>query len=340
MSADTRNAWEALLLVGQRNALGMWFATDSRDRRWQLWRMNPRSLWTPLLWGRGSFVRSCTMCTFTLNLQWRQPLLHPGVRVWGLTIYGNQFPKASWDGRATFGEESPIRIAAIEKHLQFRQRQQHILDYMSIRNGPGYDQHFHLVCRAEVNISMEKRLQFRYRVSATIQQLMSTYIQEKTTINTFTSFVKRKIASPRRSVSNFESPLYSMVCQFRHNTDRYWTKRASATEQPAMSCCVWKGNDDQHFHFVCRTDDNIASAKSLLFGYWQTHLCIRMYISATVQQVVRTCVQREMTIFGFVCPADVNITMELHLQFQHWQLNPWFGLRGCIWESTTFKLGS
>jgi len=35
--------------------------------------MNPWSLWTPRLWGRGSFVRSCTMCTFTLNLQRGQP---------------------------------------------------------------------------------------------------------------------------------------------------------------------------------------------------------------------------------------------------------------------------
>jgi len=34
--------------------------------------MNPRSLWTPLLWGWGSFV-SCTVCTFTPNCEWQQP---------------------------------------------------------------------------------------------------------------------------------------------------------------------------------------------------------------------------------------------------------------------------
>jgi len=133
------------------------------------WAMNPRSLWTPLLWGRGSFV-SCTVCTFTLNLQWRQPLLHPGGWVWGSMLYGNEFPRASWDRRVTFTEASPIRIAAMEKRLQFRHRHWHILDYTSIWHGTGCNQHFHFVCRAEVDITTEKRLQFP---SSTVQTAMS-----------------------------------------------------------------------------------------------------------------------------------------------------------------------
>jgi len=48
----------------------------------------------------------------------------------------------------------------MEKRLQFRHRHRDILDYTSIRNGTGYDQHFRFVCRAEVNIATEKSLQF------------------------------------------------------------------------------------------------------------------------------------------------------------------------------------
>jgi len=35
--------------------------------------MNLRGLWTLLQWGRGSITKSCAVCTYTLNLQWRQP---------------------------------------------------------------------------------------------------------------------------------------------------------------------------------------------------------------------------------------------------------------------------
>jgi hypothetical protein len=39
------------------------------------------------------------------------------------------------------------------------------------------------------------------------------------TINTFTSFVERMLTSPGRSVSNFDAPPYSKLCQFVHDTD-------------------------------------------------------------------------------------------------------------------------
>ena len=127
------------------SALGMWFGQPERPAV-AIVAMNPRSLWTPLLWGWGSTTRSCTVCTFTISLQWRQPLLlHPGGHGRGSTIYGNEFPRASWDGRVTFGEASLSWIAALERCLPFRRatiqqvtpfstQHRHILDYASIHH--------------------------------------------------------------------------------------------------------------------------------------------------------------------------------------------------------------
>jgi hypothetical protein len=39
------------------------------------------------------------------------------------------------------------------------------------------------------------------------------------TIDTFTSFVERKLTSPGRSVSNFDAPPYSRLCQCVHDTN-------------------------------------------------------------------------------------------------------------------------
>jgi len=102
----------------------------------------------------------------------------------------------------------------MEKRLQFRQ--QHILDYTSIRNRTGYDQHFHLACWAEVNTAMEKCLQFWYRASTTVQQHISTGVEKEMIINTSTSIVERKLTLQQRSVSNFDVPLYNRLCQFRY----------------------------------------------------------------------------------------------------------------------------
>jgi len=98
--------------------------------------MNPWNLWTPLLWERRIFV-SCTVCTFTLIIQWQQPhLLHLGGPIWESTIYRNKFHQFSCGGRATIGEVSPIQIAAMKKCLQCWQRHWHRykLDYRSICN--------------------------------------------------------------------------------------------------------------------------------------------------------------------------------------------------------------
>jgi hypothetical protein len=102
---------------------------------------------------------------------------------------------------------------------------------------------FHFVCRAEVNIAMEKRLQFRYGASATVQQLMSTCVLKEMTINTSTLFVESKLTSPRGSVSNFDAPLYKRLCQFRHHTDtdtdsttHDWDREAAYENQ---QCSGW-----------------------------------------------------------------------------------------------------
>jgi len=164
--------------------------------------MNPRSLWTPLLWGRGSFL-SCTVCTFTLNLQWRQP--HSSTRE---AAYG--------DPRCT--GMSFLGLAETEERPS------------------------------------EKRLQFEL-------QLL-------------------------RSVSNFDT---------NTDTDTYSTKRASATEQPAMSPCGQEGNDDQlplrlssgsqHRHGEASP---ISIPTQTYLAYARTHSMTRA--SATVQQVMSTCV--------------------------------------------------
>jgi len=150
--------------------------------------MNPRSLWTLPLWGRGSFV-SCTVCTFTLNLQWRQPHRQPGGWEWGSTIHGNMFYRASWE------EERPT-----EKRLQ--------LELQLWRSVSNFD------------TDTDTDTYSTTRASATVQQLMSTSFQKEMTITTSTSFVEWKLTSPRRSVSNFDAPLSSRLCQFPHDTDR------------------------------------------------------------------------------------------------------------------------
>jgi hypothetical protein len=141
--------------------------------------MNPRGLWTPPLWGRGSIV-SRTVHTFTPNLQWWQCLLHLGGCVQESTIYRNEFHMASKTS-ATYGKASPIRTVGMEKRLQIGH--QHIHNNTSI----------HIRTTSYEPVCAEWDM----------------------TINTSTSFVKRKRRSPQRSVSNFDLPPYSRLCQFR-----------------------------------------------------------------------------------------------------------------------------
>jgi len=226
---------------------------------------NPRSLWTPLLWGRGRTTRSCTVCTITLHLQRRRPLLHAGGCVWGFTIYRNEFPElaeeqrpmekhlqfelqrwtsvsnvntdtntysTNWasttaqlamspcvckgNQRSTLplclsrgsqhchGEESPISIPT-QTHLCISK---HTLDYSSICNcTTGYD---HLCLKWE------------------------------TKINTSTLFVKRKVTSPRRSLSNSDPDTDSRT----HDLDReaaYGNQWCSSCNHDTTGLCVTFG---------------------------------------------------------------------------------------------------
>jgi len=171
------------------------------------------SLWTPLLWGRGSFV-SCTMCTFTLNLQQQQPQCSTREAAYGdPRSMGMSFLGLAETEEQPKEKRLQFRVSVMDKPLQLRHRHQHILEYSSIRNGPELstlplclsngsqycngevspissyshgeaspiltltpildyssirngtccDQHFHIVCRVEVTIATEKRLQFWYR---------------------------------------------------------------------------------------------------------------------------------------------------------------------------------
>jgi len=63
------------------------------------------------------------------------------------------------------------------------------------------------------------------------------------TINTSTSLVKWKLTSPRRRVSNFDEPLYNRLWALPFRTET------------------------TIFHFVCRTEVNIAMEKSLHFRH-------------------------------------------------------------------------
>ena len=213
-----QNPCVAWLLV-HYTAQQMLFLTDSRDQQVAVVAINLQSVWTPLLWSRGSTPRSWTVWTFIQNLQWRQSLLHPGGRVCGSPIHVNRFRRATWDGRATFREASPIQIVAMEKRLQF----QHVLNYTSIPNWTtGYNQHFHLVYWAHINIVMEKRLPFWNRHSKPTHTY--AYIYHQTTVSerldfkgkwrSSASFVERKATSPQGHVTDFD------IDSSTHDSDR------------------------------------------------------------------------------------------------------------------------
>jgi len=117
------------------------------------------------------------------------------------------------------GEASPISTSSIRhrttayEHLRLK------------RNG---DQYIHFVCRAEVNIATEKRLQFQ---RATVHQVMpiSTPTQTHLRIRkrrSSASFVERKSTSPRRCVSNFDTD----------STTHDWDREAAYGNQ---QCSSW-----------------------------------------------------------------------------------------------------
>jgi len=176
---------------------------------------NPRSLWTPLLWGHGSTTRSCTVCTFTLNLQWRQSPSSTleaayrdpqstGMSFLGLAETEEQLPRRVSNSSCSHGEESPISTPTPTLNNWLWTRV--IKSEMTI---------FRFVCRGEVNIAMEWRLRLQYLQRHTIayvrtylpsyNRLSAVAFERQMTIDISTSFVERKSTSPRRSVSSFET---------------------------------------------------------------------------------------------------------------------------------------
>jgi len=154
------------------------------------------------------------------------------------------------------GEVSPISISSIRhrttayEHLRLK------------RNG---DQHFNFVCQVEVNIAIEKRLQFQW---ATVHQVMpiSTPTQTHLRIRkrrSSASFVERKSTSPRRSISNFDT----------NSTTHDWDREAAYENQ---RCSSWL---EQYLQY---------STRQLLQVYIYVPPRYRSWYSRTVCQLRRS----------------------------------------------------
>jgi len=160
----------------------------------------------------------------------KTPFPHPGCRVQRSVIYGNLFPRASWNRWVTCRKVSPMWIEAKEKCHQFWHRQ--ILDYTSICQHTTYyehlrlhrndDHHFHFICWADIDIARKKRLQCG---DTNVQEMLPISTRHWHILNysttrhrttcfehlcvtgkwqSFTSFVKWKSTLLWRSVSNFD----------------------------------------------------------------------------------------------------------------------------------------
>jgi len=77
------------------------------------------------------------------------------------------------------------------------------------------------------------------------------------TINTSTWFLKPKLTSPRRSVSNFDVPPYSRSCQVRHDTD---TDTPSHTY--VLSCRCTTGCEHVHLRGIQWSSTSFVERKS------------------------------------------------------------------------------
>jgi len=190
--------------------------------------LNPRCLWTPLLCEWESITRSSTVCTFTLNLQWQ-----PHSSTWE-AVYGDpQSTEMSFLGLTQ--EELPS-----EKHLQFEllscrnvsniDTDTHTDTYSTLWAAAttSYDEHFHCVCRAEVNIAMEKRLKFRYRHRQTFLYLYTP----SPPYNRFWAVLIR-----------MEMKIFHCVCRLEVNIatekglqSRFWQNKSRL----GLRRCVWE----------------------------------------------------------------------------------------------------
>jgi len=178
------------------------------------------------------------------------------------------------------------------------------------------NQHFHCVCWAEVKMAMEKRFQFQYQASATIQQLMMTWVEGEMTINTSTLFVKRKLTSPQISISNFDEPVYNWLCQIWHDMETNLTTWPSERKPATINS------------FTLFVEHKLTSVPRSVYNFDlppYTRLWALLFTST-------------MMIFRCICRAEVHICTEKHLKFRSWQYIPWLWRWGCIWESMKLPL--
>jgi len=155
---------------------------------------------------------------------------HLGGCVRGSTICGNEFTRARWDGKATFGEASLIGIAAMEMRLQFWlwHQHQHILHYTTISKWATYKNHpLHLSSRRphhNSEVSPIATLLWTPIHTPLLEHqplYNSSYAlasKHKMMINTSTSFFERKLTSPGGSVSNFDAPRATGYANFNANS--------------------------------------------------------------------------------------------------------------------------
>jgi len=142
------------------------------------------------------------------------PFLHLGSRLWGSTICGNEFLRAS-GGRVTSREEYPIWIAAMEKRLQFWHRHQHW--------------HWHIP-----NV-----MSIHYWTTGS-----ESLLWKGTWRSTSTSFVERMSTSPWRSVSNFNTDNTTHECDreapYRNQLRCHWLEQYFRhSTQHVLPVCIY-----------------------------------------------------------------------------------------------------
>jgi hypothetical protein len=182
------------------------------------------------------------------------PFFHPGLRVWGPTIHGNEFLRASPDPTVIYREA-----------LQFELQQ-----LRSVSN-------------------LETDTYSTTRVFPTVQQLLSSCIWKEITINSSTMFVEQKLTSPiltchlTTEYAKFNpTPTYSRPLKHRPTSIMSWGLVFHREMKIFRFICAAEVNISvgKHLEFCYKHWHTCA--------YAPTHSTTRA--SITIQQIMRTCV--------------------------------------------------
>ena len=196
VNKHTQNCKGELWLF-RNSPLGMWFGQCERLAV-AIVAITPQSLWTPLQWGRGSFV-SCTVYTFTLTLQWWHPHSYSQAAAFGdLWSTGMSFLQLS-------EEELPV-----EKHLQIN-----LELWRSITN---------------FNTDIRHTFTFVRTYLPLYNEVGALVFQCEMTINNSTLFVQQKSISWQGSVSTINT--YTDT----DSTTDDWDQEAAYRNQQRSSC--------------------------------------------------------------------------------------------------------